>query len=153
MSKKIANLESFPFRSQNPNFVKGSSGENNFTNLLIKSNSKVSLLSARVVIWRIFRYIQTNGSIKPVFIFRRFNTFWLPSITKVLENDLNLTSKETNKIIEYLHEEYFLTVRKQEFDGRTGFFGRNFCRNNEKISDICFEELVKETLGNISSGK
>ena len=153
MSKKITNLESFPFRSQNPNFVKRSCGETNFTNLLIKSNSKVSLLSARVVIWRIFSYIQKNSFIKPVFIFRRFNTFWLPSITKVLENDLNLTSKETNKIIEYLHEEYFLTVRKQEFDGRTGFFGRNFCRNNKKISDICFEELVKETLGNISNRK
>ena len=153
MSKKIANLEAFPFRSQNPNFTKKEcKKETSFTNLLIESDSKVNLLSARIIIWRIVKYLESPKT-KPIFIFRRFNTFWYNSLLKVLLQDLNITSEEAKKIILVLEDEYFYTVRKKEYDGQTGYFGRNFCKNNEKIKDDKFKILVKETLGKYVSKK
>ena len=98
MSKKIANLEAFPFRSQNPNFTKKEcKKETSFTNLLIESDSKVNLLSARIIIWRIVKYLESPKT-KPIFIFRRFNTFWYNSLLKVLLQDLNITSEEAKKL-------------------------------------------------------
>ena len=147
MSKKIANLEAFPFRSQNPNYTyKSNKRATNFTNLLIESDSKVNLLSARVIIWRIVKHLESSQH-KPAFILRRFNTFWLPTITKVLEQDLNFTNEEINQIINALDEEYFFTVRKKDYNGQSGYFGRNFCKNNERISNSSFKHLVQETLG------
>lgn len=147
MSKKIANLEAFPFRSQNPNYIyKSNKRATNFTNLLIESDSKVNLLSARVIIWRIVKHLESSQH-KPAFILRRFNTFWLPTISKVLEQDLNFTKEEINQIINALDEEYFFTVRKKDYNGQSGYFGRNFCKNNERISNSSFKHLVQETLG------
>lgn len=147
MSKKIANLEAFPFRSQNPNYTyKSNKRATNFTNLLIESDSKVNLLSARVIIWRIVKHLESSQH-KPAFILRRFNTFWLPTISKVLEQDLNFTKEEINQIINALDEEYFFTVRKTDYNGQSGYFGRNFCKNNERISNSSFKHLVQETLG------
>jgi hypothetical protein len=147
MSKKIANLEAFPFRSQNPNYTyKSNKRATNFTNLLIESDSKVNLLSARVIIWRIVKHLESSQH-KPAFILRRFNTFWLPTISKVLEQDLNFTKEEINQIINTLDEEYFFTVRKKDYNGQSGYFGRNFCKNNERISNSSFKHLVQETLG------
>ena len=147
MSKKIANLEAFPFRSQNPNYTyKSNKRATNFTNLLIESDSKVNLLSARVIIWRIVKHLESSQH-KPAFILRRFNTFWLPTISKVLEQDLNFTKEEINQIINTLDEEYFFTVRKKDYNGQSGYFGRNFCKNNKRISNSSFKHLVQETLG------
>ena len=147
MSKKIADLEAFPFRSQNPNFIyKEGNKETNFTNLLIESDSKVNLLSARVIIWRIVKHLESSQH-KPAFILRRFNTFWLPTISKVLEQDLNFTKEEINQIINALDEEYFFTVREKDFNGQSSYFGRNFCKNNKRISNSSFKHLVQETLG------
>lgn len=147
MSKKIANLEAFPFRSQNPNYTYNNNEKaTNFTNLLIESDSKVNLLSARVIIWRIVKYLESSEH-KPAFIFRRFDTFWLPTISKVLEQDLNFTTEEINQIINALHEEFFFTVRKKDYNGQSGYFGRNFCKNDERISNSSFKNLVHETLG------
>lgn len=147
MSKKIANLEAFPFRSQNPNYTYNNNKKaTNFTNLLIESDSKVNLLSARVIIWRIVKYLELSKH-KPAFIFRRFDTFWLPTISKVLQQDLNFTTDEINQIINALHEEFFFTVRKKDYNGQSGYFGRNFCKNDERISNSSFKHLVQETLG------
>lgn len=147
MSKKIANLEAFPFRSQNPNYTyKNNTRATNFTNLLIESDSKVNLLSARVIIWRIVKHLESSQH-KPAFILRRFNTFWLPTISKVLEQDLNFTKEEINQIINALDEEYFFTVREKDYNGQSGYFGRNFCKNNKRISYSGFKHLVQETLG------
>lgn len=146
ISKQIANIEAFPFRSQNPNYISGPRGEKNFTNQLVNSDSKVSLLSARIIIWRIVRHILTSKN-KPIFIFRRFNTFWLPSLSKVLKYDLGLTSEEIDNILYGLHEDYFITVRKKEYNGQSGYFGRNFCKNNLRLSDNEFKDLVETTLG------
>lgn len=146
ISKKIANIEAFPFRSQNPNYISGPRGEGNFTNQLVNSDSKVSLLSARIIIWRVVNHILTSKN-KPIFIFRRFNTFWLPSLSKVLKYDLGLTSEEIDNILYDLHEDYFITVRKKEYNGQSGYFGRNFCKNNLRLSDNEFKDLVETTLG------
>jgi hypothetical protein len=147
MSKKIANLEAFPFRSQNPNYTyKNHKRATNFTNLLIESDSKVNLLSARVIIWRIVKHLESSQH-KPAFILRRFNTFWLPTISKVLEQDLNFTKEEINQIINALDKEYFFTVRKKDYNGQSGYFGRNFCKKDERISNSSFKHLVQETLG------
>lgn len=147
MSKKITNLEAFPFRSQNPNYTyKSNKRATNFTNLLIESDSKVNLLSARVIIWRIVKHLESSQH-KPAFILRRFNTFWLPTISKVLKQDLNFTKEEINQIINALDKEYFFTVRKKDYNGQSGYFGRNFCKNNERISNSSFKHLVQATLG------
>lgn len=70
---------------------------------MIESDSKVNLLSARVIIWRIIKHLESSDH-KPIFILRRFNTFWLPTISKVLQHDLNFTIEETNQIINALDE-------------------------------------------------
>lgn len=99
-----------------------------------------------MIIWRIVKYLELSKH-KPAFIFRRFDTFWLPTISKVLQQDLNFTTDEINQIINALHEEFFFTVRKKDYNGQSGYFGRNFCKNDERISNSSFKHLVQETLG------
>ena len=152
MSKLIANLEAFPFRSKNPGFTKGNS--TSFANEIVKSKSKVGMLSARLIIWRIVKYLNEKSNqknenelepVKPVFIFRRFNTAWLQSIMNVLMFDLKFNKNQSKKIIEELHENFFYTIRTQDFDGQSGYVGKNICKNNERLDDDDFRILCVET--------
>lgn len=152
MSKLIANIEAFPFRSKNPGFTKGKS--TSFANEIVKSKSKVGMLSARLIIWRIVKYLNEksgpkneneSGPVKPVFIFRRFNTAWLPSIMNVLMFDLKLNKNQSEKILEELHKNYFFTIRTQDFDGQSGFVGKNICKNNIRLDDDEFRTLCVKT--------
>lgn len=152
MTKLIANLEAFPFRSKNPGFTKGNS--TSFANEIVKSKSKVGMLSARLIIWRIVKYLNEksthkneneSGPVKPVFIFRRFNTAWLPSIMNVLMFDLKFNKNQSEKIIEELHKNYFYTIRTQDFDDQSGFVGKNICKNNKRLTDEDFRILSVET--------
>ena len=52
-----------------------------------------------------------KDKVKPVFIIRRFNRAWRPSIENVLIEDFGVEDdKDINKIINELHKEYFYTL-------------------------------------------
>lgn len=150
MSKLIVNLEAFPFRSKNPGFTK--SKKSSFANHIVSSNTKVGMLSARIIIWRIVKYLEKKdkeegkGEVKPIFIFRRFNTAWLPSIRNVLLLDLKFNKNECDELIKKFHQEFFLTIREQEYDRQSGFVGKYICKNNDKLTDKEFEKIFNETL-------
>lgn len=118
MSKYIANLEAYPFRSKNPNFK--------FT----EAESKVSMFSARIIIWRICKAIieskeqDDKENLRPIFLFRRFNDGWKPSIMNVLTVDLGFSSDEAEDIVEELLQTYFLTIQKIDYKNTTSSIGR-----------------------------
>lgn len=149
ISKKIVNLEAFPFRSSSPNFARKTTKdyENRFANCLVKSTSKVSMLSARIIIWKILEYINNpKGKVKPVFIFRRFNQAWRPSIENVLRKDFFEKDKDDSvkedkainiaidNIIKELHKEYFYTLRHLDNDNFSEITKNDIYKNNKKIS-------------------
>lgn len=157
ISKKIVNLEAFPFRSSSPNFARKTTKdyENRFANCLVKSTSKVSMLSARIIIWKILEYINNpRGKVKPVFIFRRFNQAWRPSIENVLRKDFFEKDKDDSvkedkgdsvkedkainiaidNIIKELHKEYFYTLRHLDNDNFSEITKNDIYKNNKKIS-------------------
>ena len=151
MSTKIVDLEVFPFRSSTPNFAKKSTKdyEKRFANCLVNLDSDVSMLSARIIIWRIVKYLKDiNEDInitRPKFVFRRFNTVWLPSLVNVLYYDLGYTNNYL-ELIEELHEYFFLTIDKKSSNMMRGYIGKRLFKNDTMLSDDEFDEFVRETL-------
>lgn len=136
VSKKIANLESYPFRSSNPNYN------------LARVKSDVNMFSARIIIWRIVKSeIERKNNnekaiYKPLFIFRRFNDAWKISFEYVLQEDLNFTEEETQKLLSELHNNYFLTVFPQGYKQTFSSIGReSLFRNNNKVLKEDFDTL------------
>lgn len=153
MTEKIVNLEAFPFRSKNPGITsKSNQAGNSFANCLLKSDLKVNLLSSRIIIRRIVNYLNStqedkSSSInKPTFLFRRFNTVWLPSLKYVLVNDLEFSKEESLKVINELHDKFFLTINKKSSNARSGFVGKRLFRNDNLLNENEFEEFVKQSL-------
>lgn len=139
ISKKVVNLEAFPFRSSTPNFAINDEDvdacEKRFANCLVKSNSNVSKLSARIIIWKILEYLNSDGNkAKPVFIFRRFNRAWRPSIENVLIEDFSEDGKDIDidNIIKELHEEFFYTIGPKDQDNMLKM-GKNIYKNDDNI--------------------
>lgn len=141
ISKKVVNLEAFPFRSSTPNFAINDEDvdacEKRFANCLVKSNSNVSKLSARIIIWKILEYLNSDGNkAKPVFIFRRFNRAWRPSIENVLKEYFGMddTDNDTDidNIINELHEEFFYTIGPKDQDNMLKM-SKNIYKENVNI--------------------
>lgn len=136
ISKKVVNLEAFPFRSSTPGFaIKEKNAGNRFANCLVNSTSNVSMLSARIIIWKILEYLNSNGKKdKPVFIFRRFNRAWRPSIENVLIEDFSEDGKDIDidNIINELHEEFFYTIGPKDQDNMLKM-GKNIYKNDDNI--------------------
>ena len=154
MSKKIVNLEAFPFRSSTPNFaIDEDNAKDRFANCLVNSNSNVSMLSARIIIWKILEYIiNPKDNVKPVFIFRRFNRAWRPSIENVLRKDFFEKDKDDSikedkddsvkedkdiniaidNIINELHEEFFYTIGPKDQDNMLKM-SKNIYKENVNI--------------------
>lgn len=151
MSKRITNLEAFPFRSKNPGFssnkpLKGS----NFSDLIVDLKSDVSMLSARIIVWKIVDYLKhKEDKIKPIFIFRRFNQAWYPSIKNVLTKDLEFTSAKSERIINIFHNEFFLTMRKKDHKNNSGL-DRGLYKDDKKIEPV---EKIYEIIGNAIKGE
>lgn len=149
ISKKIVNLEAFPFRSSSPNFARKTTKdyENRFANCLVKSTSKVIMLSARIIIWKILDYINSDEKYKvqPVFIFRRFNQAWKPSITNVLKEDFNVGEDRIETIFNELHNKYFYTLRHLDNDNFSEITKNDIYKNNKKIStnEAKYDEFKK----------
>ena len=151
MSKKIVNLEAFPFRSSTPKFTADKEkAKKRFANCLVNLDSDVSMLSARIIIWRIVKYLKDiNEDInitRPRFVFRRFNTAWLPSLINVLQDDLSYTKDDSLKLINKLHEDFFLTIDKKSSNMMRGYIGKRLFKNDTMLSDDEFDEFVMETL-------
>ena len=138
MSKLIANLEAYPFRGQRPNFE------------FVSSKTDVSMLSSRIIIWRIVKYLiekESNSNSKPIFLFRRFNDAWLPSIRNVLKYDLKFTKEKSDELILELHKEFFLTIQKQDYRNASSSVGReSLYRNDEKVDKDEFNNLFQSLL-------
>lgn len=138
ISKKIINLEAFPFRSSSPGFARKTTKDykNRFANCLVKSTSNVSMLSARIIIWKILKYINSDkkDKVKPVFIFRRFNQAWKPSITNVLKEDYKVGKDKIETIFDELHNKYFYTLRHLDNDNFSEITKNSIYKNNKKIS-------------------
>lgn len=146
ISKNIVNLEAFPFRSSTPGFaIKEENAGNRFANCMVNSNSNVSMLSARIIIWKILEYIvNPKDNVKPVFIFRRFNRAWRPSIENVLRKDFFGKNKDDSvkedkeiniaidNIIKKLHEEFFYTIGPKDQDNMLKM-GKNIYKNDDNI--------------------
>lgn len=151
MSKRITDLEAFPFRSKNPGFssnkaLKGS----NFSDLIVDLKSDVSMLSARIIVWKIVDYLKyKEDRIKPIFIFRRFNQAWYPSIKNVLTKDLKFTSAESERIINVFHNEFFLTMRKKDHKNNSGL-DRGLYKDDKKLEPV---EKIYEIIGNAIKGE
>ncbi|WP_276767547.1 hypothetical protein [Gemella morbillorum] len=138
MSELIVNLEAYPFRSQRPNFG------------FVSSKTDVSMLSSRIIIWRIVKYLigkESNSNSKPIFLFRRFNDAWLPSIRNVLKYDLKFTKEKSDELILELHKEFFLTIQKQDYRNASSSIGReSLYRNDEKLDKDEFNNLFQKLL-------
>lgn len=145
ISKKIANLEAYPFRSQTPRFSLKDKKIKRFANEIVSSESKVGMLSARIIIWRIVKYLNNKDvEDKPIFLFRRFNTAWLPSIKNVLQIDLNYNTSETEEIIQNLHHEFFFTIGGPNYNNSTRSIGRNIYKGSSKLE---YEEYKETFVG------
>lgn len=131
ISKKVVNLEAFPFRSSTPNFAIDEDNANDrFANCLVNSNSNVSMLSARIIIWKILEYINNpKDNVKPVFIFRRFNRAWLPSIENVLRKDF---------VEKYKH--VFIEKNKNDFSGKN----KDDLDEEKKAINIAIDNIIDE---------
>ena len=163
--KNIVNLEAFPFRSSTPNFaIDEDNAKDRFANCLVNSNSNVSMLSARIIIWKILEYINNpKDNVKPVFIFRRFNRAWRPSIENVLRKDFFEKDKDDSvkedkddsvkedkniniaidNIIKKLHEEFFYTIGPKDQDNMLKM-SKNIYKNNVNMYKEYKEEEYKE---------
>ena len=165
ISKKIVNLEAFPFRSSTPNFaIDEDNAKDRFANCLVNSNSNVSMLSARIIIWKILEYIvNPKDNVKPVFIFRRFNRAWRPSIENVLKKDFFEKNKDDSvkedkddsvkedkainiaidNIINELHEEFFYTIGPKDHDNMLKM-SKNIYKDDVNMYKEYKEEEYKE---------
>lgn len=151
MSKKIVNLEAFPFRSSTPKFTADKEkAKKRFANCLVNLDSDVSMLSARIIIWRIVKYLkdinEDTNITRPKFVFRRFNTAWLPSLKKVLCCDLEFKQGDSEKLINTLDQYFFLTIDKKSSNMMRGYIGKRLFKNDTMLSDDEFDEFVTETL-------
>lgn len=152
--KNIVNLEAFPFRSSTPNFaIDEDNAKDRFANCLVNSNSNVSMLSARIIIWKILEYINNpKDNVKPVFIFRRFNRAWRPSIENVLIEDFSEDGKDIDidNIINELHEEFFYTIGPKDQDNMLkmskNIYKENVNRYNKKEKRNEFNKRISDAL-------
>lgn len=148
MTKKITNLEAYPFGSSLPQITRNESKKiKRFSNQIIDSDTNLNMLSARIVIWKIADYLinkDNESKIKPIFIFRRFDDAWLPSLKKVINKDLEL-KKDCEDILFELHENFFLTIGKQD-NYRPYFISKTLFKNNSKISEEEFDRIIRKSI-------
>lgn len=139
-SKKIVNLESYPFRSQNP----GKFGEE-----IANSNTFVSLFSARIILWRIFKWEKSKEKKCPIFIFRRYEDFWEKQIQSVLQMDYGVKDNDVKDVLSLLEDKFFYTINKKDNNQQTRYVSQaTIYKNNEKINDDDYNRILSVFLCN-----
>lgn len=150
---KICNLESFPFRSKFPYVWKNNKG---IGNKILNTQSDVTLLSSRIIIRRIAKYLSLkNSDVKPYFCFRRYNYVWknslLTSLKEIVSENHSSSPSIAQEILNYLEEEFFYYLIDKDHNTRgTGSISKtSLSRNDGKIrnytdqGDLCLKELRK----------
>ncbi|MDY4511543.1 hypothetical protein ACMZ6Y_07090 [Streptococcus pluranimalium] len=135
---KVCNLESYPFRSKAPMVSRENS--ESIGNKILSSSSDVTLLSSRIIIRRITKYLASDCTdIKPYFCFRRYNDLWINSLRKslkeiTLENESSCAPK-SNLILDYFENNFFYYVGGKDNNKLSkGLISEgNLSRNNGKI--------------------
>ncbi|UXR83171.1 hypothetical protein [Staphylococcus sp. IVB6214] len=112
---KTCNLESFPYRSTNPNLSNKGDG---LGDEILGTKNDIILFSSRIIMRRIALYINggKDENEKPSFIFRRFNDVWEDSLKKVLLDDYSFSENELDKVLGYLRIHFFYTFTSIDND-------------------------------------
>ena len=141
-SKKIVNLESYPFRSQNPG---------DFGKEIANAKTRVSLFSARIILWRILKWEKSNDDKKtrPIFIFRRYDNFWKKKLQNVLEMDYGVKNSNVEDVLSLLEDEFFYTISKKDNNQQTRYASQStIYKKDKKVDDNDYNRILSIFLGN-----
>lgn len=141
-SKKIVNLESYPFRSQNPG---------DFGKEIANAKTRVSLFSARIILWRILKWEKSNDDKKtrPIFIFRRYDNFWKKKLQNVLEMDYGVKNSNVEDVLSLLEDEFFYTISKKDNNQQTRYVSQStIYKKDKKVDDNDYNRILSIFLGN-----
>lgn len=141
-SKKIVNLESYPFRSQNPG---------DFGKEIANAKTRVSLFSARIILWRILKWEKSNDDKKtrPIFIFRRYDNFWKKKLQNVLEMDYGVKNSKVEDVLSLLEDEFFYTINKKDNTQQTRYVSQStIYKKDKKVDDNDYNRILSIFLGN-----
>lgn len=116
LSKKICNLEVYPFSSSDPQL-----GKDGFGNKIIESEDDISCLGAHIILRRIYIYLKNrNKKPKPIFVFRKYDRAWKIVIVKVLEKIVGQENKkDCEECLKYLENEFFYCQWQKQGGGIT----------------------------------
>lgn len=136
-SRNISNLENYPFRSANPNY--------SIRDLF----NKETLLTSRIVIWKVANWLLYDGKIKnrPIFIFRKFNDIWEKTLDKVLRDDLRFDDQDIEKLygkcLENGQESLFYYIQSKGHRGQGSHLKLSYIKEGEEkfAGDETYKEL------------
>ena len=141
-SKKIVNLESYPFRSQNPG---------DFGKEIANAKTRVSLFSARIILWRILKWEKSidDKKTRPIFIFRRYDNFWKKKLQNVLEMDYGVKKSNVEDVLSLLEDEFFYTISKKDNNQQTRYVSQStIYKKDKKVDDNDYNRILSIFLGN-----
>ena len=122
ISEKICNVEIYPFSSSDPK-LKG-------IGKTILLNSDISRLGVYIILRRIYRYLNDKTEkpvIKPVIIFRKYDSAWEQLFIKILK-EVEQEEKQNGRIFE--HEKVLKLLEKGFFYCQTGQQGGGITDGN-----------------------
>lgn len=135
----ICNVESFPFRSGNPQL--GDDEEANFGRELLSYKNNTTLFSARIILRRIALSLKENSKETPAFIFRRFDRAWKNQLIEVLKKDYKVNNDEINEYINWLEKRYFYTFGNRDVNNMSSALINESIQKQDKPIGKKFEEL------------
>lgn len=143
ISKKICNVEIYPFSSSEPKLDKKGIGNT------ILLNSDLSRLGVYIVLRRIYKYLEDlKKAEKPVIIFRKYDSAWEKLFNKILE-EVKQTEQSFDKelVLSSLEKGFFYCQTGQQGGGITTgnvISVRDFkALENiyEKLKELAFTEI------------
>ena len=149
ISEKICNVEIYPFSSSDPK-LKG-------IGKTILLNSDISRLGVYIILRRIYRYLNDKTEkpvIKPVIIFRKYDSAWEQLFIKILK-EVEQEEKQNGRIFE--HEKVLKLLEKGFFYCQTGQQGGGITDGNVisvpnfKIISKLFDDTKKKDFNTIKS--
>lgn len=147
ISKKICNLEIYPFSCKDPKLGNDGIGKK------ILLNSDLSRLGAYIVLRRIYKYLEEKNdkSQKPVFIFRKYDRAWeklFKSIFKEAKKEKNNYGFQNQNTLKNLEKLFFYCQTGQQGGGISS--GNVISIKNYKIYNDIFKNLKETAFEEIS---
>lgn len=137
----ICNVESFPFRSGNPQL---GDGDGNFGRELLSYKNSTILFSARIILRRIALSLKENSKETPAFIFRRFDRAWKKQLIEVLTKDYKVNNDEINEYIDWLEKHYFYTFGKRDVNNTSSALISDNIKKKDKSIGTKVEDLKRK---------